>query len=57
VLGNEGTLYTMTTDSAAEVSTVVPDTMRLAGVHEISVPGQDWSFNLIKIQRCHGEAL
>jgi len=57
VFGNDGSLYTMTTDSAAEISTVMPDTMRLGAVHEISVPGQDWSFNLIKIQRSHGEAL
>jgi len=35
----------------------MPDTMRLGAAHEISVPGQDWSFNLIKIQRSHGEAL
>ena len=57
VLGNEGCLYTMTTDSVAAVRTTMPDTMRLGEAHEIRVPGQDWSFNLMKIQRCHGEAL
>ena len=51
VLGREGSLYTMTTDSAAEVTTTMPANMELEEVQEIRVPGQDWSFNLMKIRR------
>ncbi len=55
VLGDRGSLYAMTTDSVAEVNRAIPDNMQLQDAQEITVPGQDWSFNVMRIRRTQGE--
>ena len=55
LLNNEGSLYSMTTDSAAEVSRAIPENLYLQDAREIRVPGQEWSFNVMRIRRSRGE--
>lgn len=54
VLGEQGSLYAMTTDSVAEANTMIPEHMHLQDAKEFKVPGQDWSFNVMKICRSQG---
>ena len=54
VLGKQGSLYAITTDSVAEANTMIPGHMHLQDAREIKVPGQDWSFNVMKICRSEG---
>lgn len=57
VLGEQGSLFTMSTDSIDDVTSQLPAGARVAGAEKIRVPGRDWSFNLFIIQRAQGANL
>ena len=56
VLGAQGTLFAMSTDSSSDAAAKLPARAVLSGLEKITVPGHDWSFNLLIVQRAQGHA-
>ena len=55
LMGPQGMLFAMKTESASkEVAEMPPNTEHVAS-WDISVPGRDWSFQLLAIRRLRGE--
>jgi hypothetical protein len=51
ILQDSGTLFAMKTESAAEEAGALPPGFKLAAQQDIAVPGRDWPFQLLSIQR------
>ena len=57
VLGAQGILFAMSTDSSSDAVAKLPSGAVLSALEEITVPGHDRSFNLLIVQRAQGRAL
>ena len=55
VLGPHGMLFAMKTESVNQEVAEMPSNMALAGSWDISVPGRDWSFQLLGVKRLPGD--
>jgi len=55
VLGPQGMLFAMKTESVNQEVAEMPSNMALAGSWDISVPGRDWSFQLLGVRRLPGD--
>lgn len=55
VLSPQGMLFAMKTESVNQEVAEMPSNMALAGSWDISVPGRDWSFQLLGVKRLSGD--
>ena len=51
ILNDHGMLFAMKTESAAEEVDVLPSGFELISNQSVAVPGRDWPFQLLAIQR------
>ena len=51
ILHNHGMLFAMKTEAAAEEVGALPPGFELIGQQDVAVPGRDWPFQLLSIQR------